>query len=187
MPGRSTRKTSRSESSLARPIRCSTVTPGKLATFCRNPVSRLNKVDFPEFGGPTMATICRRAWICGSVIVAAGQPWQSPISIPSTKNQPHGGFAAQGHFGAVDAKHPGIAAGCGMRRCDRVPGQKAQFHQSPGVIFRKVEPVENTGFSAFQVAYVSGRAVVWRSLLLETHLQLESDCLGSGHLSQDPG
>ena len=39
------------------PVRCSTVTPGKLATFWRMPVRRLKRVDFPEFGGPTIATV----------------------------------------------------------------------------------------------------------------------------------
>ena len=33
--------------------------PGKFATFCRSPVSRLKRVDLPEFGGPTSATVCR--------------------------------------------------------------------------------------------------------------------------------
>src|SRR5208283_963784 len=43
--------------SLARPFRCSTVTPGKFATFWRSPVNRLKSVDLPEFGGPTIATV----------------------------------------------------------------------------------------------------------------------------------
>lgn len=34
----------------------STVTPGKLATFCRNPVKALKMVDLPQFGLPTKAT-----------------------------------------------------------------------------------------------------------------------------------
>src|SRR5579875_980886 len=42
-------------------MRCSTVTPGKLATFWRRPVRRLNRVDLPELGGPTMATIMGRS------------------------------------------------------------------------------------------------------------------------------
>src|ERR1039457_1164073 len=42
----------------ARPTWVSTVTPGKLATFCRRPVRRLKSVDLPEFGGPTSATTC---------------------------------------------------------------------------------------------------------------------------------
>src|SRR6266545_1123841 len=49
------RVASRPPASLATPVRCSTVTPGKFATFCRRPVSRLKRVDLPEFGGPTMA------------------------------------------------------------------------------------------------------------------------------------
>src|SRR5579863_1841231 len=42
-------------------MRCSTVTPGKFATFCRRPVSRLKRVDLPELGGPTMATMIGRS------------------------------------------------------------------------------------------------------------------------------
>lgn len=65
-------------------MRCSTVTPGKFATFWRNPVSLLNSVDFPELGGPTMATICRRAGAAaGGGRVAVDAPWQSSIR-PST-------------------------------------------------------------------------------------------------------
>ena len=56
-PGRSTIRTSFSVSKIARPMWCSTVTPGKLATFWRNPVRRLKRVVFPEFGGPTSATV----------------------------------------------------------------------------------------------------------------------------------
>src|ERR1700675_1898657 len=62
-------------------MRCSTVTPGKFATFWRRPVSRLNSVDLPEFGGPTIATICRRVGIAGGGgRVATEQPWQSLIN-----------------------------------------------------------------------------------------------------------
>src|SRR5580704_10121275 len=62
-------------------MRCSTVTPGKFATFCRSPVRRLNSVDFPEFGGPMIATTCgRTAGRAGGGAVATGQSvqlWQS--------------------------------------------------------------------------------------------------------------
>src|SRR5580704_9179324 len=65
----------------ARPMRCSTVTPGKFATFWRSPVRRLNKVDFPEFGGPMMATTCERVALAsfgGSAATAQlPQLWQS--------------------------------------------------------------------------------------------------------------
>src|SRR5580704_6951756 len=70
-------------------MRCSTVTPGKFATFWRRPVSRLKRVDLPELGGPTIATMCRRADIAGGGgRVATGQPWQSLITyftIPSRR------------------------------------------------------------------------------------------------------
>src|SRR5262245_44328801 len=67
--------------SLAPPMRCSTVTPGKLATFWRKPVRRLKKVDLPQFGGPTMATRltfpeCRE---CGEMAGAALHPSQPLI------------------------------------------------------------------------------------------------------------
>src|ERR1035438_4518077 len=50
MPGRSTMLTLRPSGSSAIPVCCSTVTPGKLATFWRSPVRRLNRVVLPELG-----------------------------------------------------------------------------------------------------------------------------------------
>jgi hypothetical protein len=88
-------------------MRCSTVTPGKFATFCRRPVSRLNSVDLPELGGPTTATTCRRVGMLGGGKIAAGHPWQSPILF---QDEPHSGFAAQRDFRSIDAKHARIAA-----------------------------------------------------------------------------
>ncbi len=44
-------------------MRFSTVTPGKLAVFCRKPVSRLNTVLLPEFGLPTSAIVFFRATV----------------------------------------------------------------------------------------------------------------------------
>ena len=55
-PGRSMSSACLPCSSLTFPVRCSTVTPGKLATFWRRPVSRLKRVDLPELGGPMIAT-----------------------------------------------------------------------------------------------------------------------------------
>ena len=49
--------TARPSGSSAIPVCCSTVTPGKLATFWRSPVRRLNRVVLPELGGPTSATV----------------------------------------------------------------------------------------------------------------------------------
>src|SRR5712691_6536958 len=71
-------------SSLTRPERCSTVTPGKLATFCRSPVSRLNRVDFPELGGPMIAITAPGAALVGlgAVRTAGPHPWQSLMPVP---------------------------------------------------------------------------------------------------------
>ena len=73
MPGRSIILTVRPPGSCASPVCCSTVTPGKLATFWRIPVSRLKSVVLPEFGGPTSATVFG-AMAGGGKTVAAGQP-----------------------------------------------------------------------------------------------------------------
>src|SRR6185437_15202472 len=57
---------------------------GKLATFWRSPVNRLKRVDLPEFGGPTIATICdgaARPFTGGAVNTAQPlHPWQSLIN-----------------------------------------------------------------------------------------------------------
>src|SRR3954469_17510986 len=97
------RYTSR-EANFARPMCCSTVTPGKLATFWRRPVNRLKRVDFPEFGGPTNATVWREAGLAGG----GGnddpmeQLWQSLICLP-LKNQMQRSFPAKRNFCTV---HP---------------------------------------------------------------------------------
>ena len=67
------------------PVCCSTVTPGKLATFWRKPVRRLKSVVLPELGGPMTATVLTAA--LGSGATAAGpQPAQLSHSLmPSSK------------------------------------------------------------------------------------------------------
>ena len=50
-------------SKIPKPIFLSTVTPGKLPTFCFNPVSVLNKDDFPTFGFPTKAILYVKGFI----------------------------------------------------------------------------------------------------------------------------
>jgi hypothetical protein len=53
-PGKSNNWTARFPN-VTRPIRRSTVVPGKFAVFARNPVNALNNVVFPAFGFPTNA------------------------------------------------------------------------------------------------------------------------------------
>jgi len=70
MPGRSIRVRSSRPTPAMRPRRCSTVTPGKLATFWWRPVRRLKRVDLPEFGGPISTTVrsspCRGGAVGGT-------------------------------------------------------------------------------------------------------------------------
>src|SRR6476646_6133881 len=107
-------KTSRPDSTLTLPMRCSTVTPGKFATFWRRPVRRLKSVDLPELGGPTIATMCRRGYMAGGGgRVATEQPWQSLIKslhCNGPQNQPPRRIAPQGNLGTIDAEHARIAA-----------------------------------------------------------------------------
>src|SRR5581483_7396028 len=115
-------------------MRCSTVTPGKLATFCRRPVNRLNSVDLPEFGGPTMATMMGRSLAgrggrmdgLGRRAGRGASPWQllmkgSHFELHSLKyDEVRFGVAAyveasrrivaQRHFGAIHAEHPRSSA-----------------------------------------------------------------------------
>ena len=83
-PGRSMSSASLPLSSLTRPECCSTVTPGKLATFWRSPVSRLKSVDLPELGGPMIAiTACAGPLDnAGNTEVASPHPWQSLMQHP---------------------------------------------------------------------------------------------------------
>src|SRR3954452_5572709 len=81
MPGRSIIPSDRPSGRFAMPVCCSTVTPGKFATFCRSPVRRLKRVVLPELGGPTRATDRTAA---GRVIWATAElphPWQSLHSL----------------------------------------------------------------------------------------------------------
>ena len=164
-------------------MRCSTVTPGKFATFWRRPVSRLNRVDLPELGGPTIATMCRRVGIAGGGgRVATGQSWQSLIKSLHPKyftdadrriSSPRG-LAPQSDFRPVYAKHSRIATGRGMARRDRVAGEKAKFHQSPGVVLRQIQPIQDSRLPMLQFHEVSGvRVVFCVSTLLDSGLHLE--------------
>src|SRR5436190_1273916 len=105
-------KTSRPPSTLTLPVRCSTVTPGKFATFWRRPVSRLNKVDLPELGGPTIATTCRRVGVGGVGSVATGQAWQSLMVLGSLllKDKSYRRFTPKCDLSSIHPEDARIAA-----------------------------------------------------------------------------
>src|SRR5579884_1126959 len=99
----------RGEFTRARPIRCSTVTPGKLATFCRRPVKRLKRVDLPEFGGPTIATTWGFVPDCGppsssSVESVVAPVWQSLMRLCRS---PQAAAHFYGHEGEMQS-HDGV-------------------------------------------------------------------------------
>src|SRR5277367_528856 len=111
----------------ALPTRCSTVTPGKFATFWRRPVRRLKRVDLPEFGGPISAT--------------------APLFFPtrggpdSTATPPPGlqWLIAQSHFGPVHAIN-GRITGWSATQCQYAAlRDKSQVHELTLNLFRQVQ------------------------------------------------
>src|SRR3569832_733999 len=108
----------RPSGSSARPVCCSTVTPGKFATFWRSPVRRLKRVVLPEFGGPMTATVLTAPAFGNSRTAADPHPWQllhSLILLPRfTRFEMHPQqlrrFAPQRDFRAVHLEDPRIAA-----------------------------------------------------------------------------
>ena len=152
-------------SSFTLPMRCSTVTPGKFATFWRRPVSRLNRVDLPELGGPTIATMCRRVGIAGgggrvrdgATVAIAHNLYNIPLRrIPWPQDQFAGGLAPQRDLRPIHAENPRIAARSGMARRDRMTGQKSQLHQPPRVILRQVQAIQNARFPMLQFHEIGG-------------------------------
>src|SRR5580700_583922 len=152
-------RTARPSGSSAVPLCCSTVTPGKFATFWRSPVRRLKSVVLPEFGGPTSATAVRvpakRVGSATAVPPQFAQPWHSLTSSsigPAAPDlQEHGGLAPQRNLRAIHLKHPWIAAGSALASRDTRTGQKSQFHEPPRIVGRQVEPVHYAHLAAAQI------------------------------------
>src|SRR5436190_15690256 len=118
-------------SSLTRPERCSTVTPGKFATFWCRPVSRLKSVDLPELGGPTTATTAWAELLGGSVAVAepvAPQSWQSLISLSAISDRPRFRGAAR-----IPSRPPGRRAGRRRGRSGRRQFARREEIRAPSV------------------------------------------------------
>src|SRR5438309_5674945 len=109
MPGRSMMATSRLSGRAAMPVCCSTVTPGKLATLWRRPVSLLKRVVLPQLGGPTRATV--RIFFAGGGRTAAAQPVQADI-LPRVDEHGEvaGGFGAEGDFRTIHLEDARVAA-----------------------------------------------------------------------------
>jgi hypothetical protein len=65
--------------------------------------------------------------------------------------QPGGGFAAQSHFGTVDAENTRVAARRAMARCYALAWEEAELHQAAGNILGKVEAIEDTIFAVLKL------------------------------------
>src|ERR1044071_1306372 len=139
MPGRSMMATSRLSGSAAKPVCCSTVTPGKLATFWRSPVSLLNSVVLPQLGGPTNTTVL--VFLAGATAMAALQPVQADNSpLPCGRGsvwdyrKARGGFGTKSDFRAIHLEDSRLAAGCAAACGYRRAGKKTQFHEAAGFV-----------------------------------------------------
>src|SRR5210317_1792076 len=96
------------------PVPTSTVIPGKLATFCCKPVSRLNSMLLPELGLPINMTL----------FLAIDQP-----------DQHMGGhLIVQGEDGVADAVDLWRTKGQGLHTGNGFTGVKAEFHQAHTVL-----------------------------------------------------
>ena len=143
------------------PVCCSTVTPGKFATFCRSPVSLLKSVVLPELGGPITATVLMApAGAVNSTTAAVPQLWQLLHSLISSSGlttrsemdgQAPGGFPPQRDFGTVHLKDPRIAARSAQPRRDSRPGQETEFHQALGIVARQIDFVKDRRVAPAQV------------------------------------
>jgi hypothetical protein len=79
-------------------------------------------------------------------------------------------FQSQRNFRAVDAKHARVASRGRMADGDAMSGQEAQLHQPSSDIARKVQTIQNSVFTRFQVHQRSGSQGPRMPALPETEL-----------------
>jgi hypothetical protein len=119
----------------------------------------------------------------GSVAVATEQPWQESdmlLCLSNSQNQLAGGFPPQGDLRAVYAKNSRIAARRHVRPGDRVPREKAHLHQPPGIVFRKIDTLDDSVLPAPQLCEIARDVIAHRFALAgpsflpsDTRLHLE--------------
>ena len=169
----------RPSGSAATPVCCSTVTPGKFATFWRSPVSRLKRVVFPELGGPIRATAVGAALPRGiSTTAAAPQELQSlhpatGISLGGRRTpdfQPPGRFAAQRDFRTIHLKDPRIAARSAEAGRDSGARQETKLHQAARVVAGKIDAIEHCVVAAAQVKEGGGGDFRLDAIATQLHL-----------------
>ena len=181
-------------------MRCSTVTPGKLATFWRRPVRRLNSVDLPEFGGPMMATTCVRApfaWTrrvrnraSGATVAIAHSVrfLESDFRRWMAKDQVRCGFPPQCDFRAIHAIHARFAARCAAGGTMACPGRNPSSIRrraiSSGRSRRSSTPASPSRSCASVRVTGRFRRSAWCAI--DTHLQHQS-VSASRQARQGPG
>jgi hypothetical protein len=83
-------------------------------------------------------------------------------------------FAAKCYFGPVNAVNPRIPARRAVAANDRVPGQKAEFHQPSGDVLREVEAIQHALFTRPEIGQRKDAAIRPSAAVVETHLQHKS-------------
>jgi hypothetical protein len=142
-------------------MRCSTVTPGKLATFWRRPVKRLKRVDLPEFGGPISTTVLScpergedlggtKAGVSQQALI--GRPRLADFGCGGSHTNGSGGLAAEGNLHAVHAVDGGVAGRRAAQDRDQRIGNKAHVHQMVLHGFRQVKAHQNPALAYIQFA-----------------------------------
>jgi hypothetical protein len=102
------------------------------------------------------------------------------LRLWDSQDQLTGGFPPQCDLRAVYAKNSRIAARRHVRPGDRMARQKTHFHEPPGIVFRKIDTLDDSGLASPQLGEIArdviahGFALVWPSLLpSDTSLHLE--------------
>jgi hypothetical protein len=80
---------------------------------------------------------------------------------------------AKGDFRAIHLENPGIPAGSALSRGNLGSRQKAQLHQTPGIVARKIDTVHHGRFTPPQVNQPGRTAeiVLCRRMAIDTELQ----------------
>ncbi len=175
--------TARPSGSSAIPVCCSTVTPGKLATFWRSPVRRLKRVVLPELGGPTSATVRtaagrgefhygRVAATVAAAAIAHGILGVRGLRLGAiaTDFQTARGVAAQRDFRTIHLEDARIAAGGAESRGDAGAGNETQFHQAAGIFGGQIDAVEDGGVAFSQIHEACVRRFQWTLLPLSCNM-----------------
>jgi hypothetical protein len=118
----------------------------------------------------------------GSVATPAEQSWQSLIreNLSHAEDKLAGSFPPQCDLRAVYAKNSRIATRSRMRRHYRVPWKKTKLHQAPGIVFWKIDALQNSVLAAPELHQIAGDPMLLHSRpRSESRLHLDPDLKSS--------